>query len=146
MTSETAATTAQMGTPTTESSSRASLIMAQTGLMNRVNLMYGALGVFFLAQAGAPGSWRSFAAGWLLAVLNLELLRRLGAMLVASYDGSRLGALFYFVLFGKFAFWGLVIALFTSAKWILAVPFVAGMATLVVGAGAVGLKEMKNNG
>ncbi|MBI3543732.1 MAG: hypothetical protein HY075_10715 [Deltaproteobacteria bacterium] len=94
-----------------------------------------------MSQFGGAGAWRSFVAGWLIAVLNFELIKHLGRMLLGLYDGSKIGPLFYFVLFGKFIFWGLVIALFSKASWMQGIPFAFGMTTLVVSGLGLGFTE-----
>jgi hypothetical protein len=113
----------------------------QLDIMTRANLIYFAVGLVALTQISTHGAWKSFVAGWVVAVLNLEILKRLGSRLLQVYEGQKPDPMFYFLLFGKFAFWGLVIALFTMANWINAIPFAIGMTTLIVSGLVVGMKE-----
>ena len=116
----------------------------QLSLLNRINLLYGAIGMLLMAQIdGGHGAWKSFIAGWAVAVLNLELLKKLcSTMLLVFNQDGKLNPGFYVVLFGKFMFWGLVIALFMTAKWIQGVPFVLGTVTLLVSGVGLGMKEL----
>lgn len=114
----------------------------QLSWLNRINIIYGALGLAFTSQAFGAGAWKSFFVGWFLAVLNLELLKRLGISLLAYYDGRQLSPLFFVFLFGKFVFWGLVIALFSMASWLQGVPFSIGMTTLLISGLGLGMREL----
>lgn len=107
-----------------------------------MNFVYGAVGLFLMSQLTNPGSWKSFVLGWAVSVVNLELFKRLGLMLLMLFEGGKLNPVFYGLLIVKFSFWGLIIALFCSLHWIQAVPFVLGNLTLVVAAFVLGIREM----
>lgn len=121
--------TNQLKTAITPNSSQ---FARQLKLMNWVNGFYGAIGIALYAAYGGVESWKSFAVGWVLSVVNLELLKRIGVFVFAIYEGKTLDPRFYAFAVGKFAFWGVVIALFSSASWIEALPFALGALTLVV--------------
>jgi hypothetical protein len=108
--------------------------------LDRINLLYGALGIFLFAMV-ATGSWKSFLVGWAIAVVNLELLKRLGILMIALYNGEKLGSSFYIVLFGKFLMWAAIISVFSLIKGLQPVPFMIGTATLVVAGLGFGVKE-----
>lgn len=115
----------------------------QLSWMGRVNILYGVTGVVLLAQLGVNGSWRSFLVGWLIAVVNLELLKRIGVMLLALYETeTKLPALFYVLLFSKFALWALILAAFSTVKWLQGISFLLGISTLLVSAVGLGAKEL----
>lgn len=107
---------------------------------NRLNILYGSIGVLLIVQLGANGAWKSFAAGWLIAVVNLELLKRIGRNLLALFESeTKLPVIFYVVIVMKFSFWALILALFSTAQWLQGIPFVLGMLTLIVSAVGLGL-------
>src|SRR5256885_534827 len=96
----------------------------QLSWLNRINLAYGAFGLLVIGQVGLSGDWKSFLAGWVVAMVNLELIKRITVIMVSVFKGEKLNPIFYGFLFGKFAFWGLVFAMFSFATWIQAIPFV----------------------
>ncbi len=110
------------------------------GWLNRINLIYGAIGIFLFAAFTANGV-KSFIIGWGIAVVNLELLKRLGLMMASLYRGEELGSMFYFVLFGKFLVWAGVIAVCSMINGLQAVPFIFGTTTLIVSGFGFGVKE-----
>jgi hypothetical protein len=104
-------------------------------------MIYGAAGLSLLAQFGTDGAVKSFFVGWVISVVNLELLKRLGRLIFAAFEGQKPSAALYVLLLGKFMFWGAVIALFSKATWIEAVPFILGSLTLIIAGIGVGVKE-----
>lgn len=117
--------------------------IAKTQLLwlNRINVGYAVLGILLLTQINGAGAWKSFVLGWLISIANLEILKKLGTMLVTVFEGGALHPIFYVFLFGKFAFWGLVVALFSTLPWIQAIPFAFGMSTLLVSGLGLGVRE-----
>ena len=96
------------------------------------SLVFGVVGMFFFLQFAEPAAWKSFAAGWLISVINLELLSRIGRGLIAYYNGQKPGKGIYFLVLAKFSFLGLIIAILSSLKFIRLIPFIAGTLTLIV--------------
>jgi hypothetical protein len=117
-------------------------IDTQLSWLGRANVAYGLVGLAVVAQFSIGGAWKSFLAGWIVAVINMEILKRLGMTVMAVQDGGPLSPLFYLFLVAKFLFWGAVIALFSLASWVMAVPFVIGTATLIVAGFCLGLREL----
>lgn len=117
--------------------------MATTELnwLTKINFLYAIVAVLMMAQFSGTLAVKSFLCGWGLAVLNFELLKRLGLRLLALYRGAKLDRTFYVLAFGKFAFLGLVIALFSVTSWMQAIPFVLGAVTLIISGLGVGMKE-----
>lgn len=114
----------------------------QTEVTKQINVLrsiicgYGLAGALLVFRFGPVDSWRSFLVGWVLAVVNFELIRRLGLFLLAIYDGKKLDPMFYLFLLGKLGFWGFVFALFSAATWIQGVPFaLGGLAIVIAGLG-----------
>ena len=117
--------------------------------LSRANFLYGAVGLFLMVQFSTNGSWKSFLTGWLVAVMNLELLKRLGTLMIALTRGKPPGPLFYGLLLAKFSFWGMIIAMFSLTAWLQVGPFVLGTLTLIVAGIALGassfFRELKEN-
>ena len=114
----------------------------QLNWLNYANLLYGAFGLALLTFVSAPGAWKSFMAGWLIMVLNLELLKKIGSALFVVHEGGNLEPMFYVFLLGKFVFWGAVLALLLTATWIQGIPLALGTITLLVACGSLGMKEL----
>ncbi len=114
----------------------------QLNWLNYANLLYGAVGLVLLTVVSVPGAWKSFVAGWLIMVLNLELLKKIGSALFEVYEGGSVKPMFYVFLLGKFVFWGAVLAVLLTATWVQGIPFVLGTVTLLVACGSLGMKEL----
>ena len=114
----------------------------QLNWLSYVNLLYGVFGLVLLTRYSAPGAWKSFVAGWLIMVLNLELLKKIGSALFVVYEGANPEPMFYVYLLGKFVFWGAVFALLLTATWVQGIPFALGIITLLVACGSLGMKEL----
>src|SRR5690349_10983000 len=95
-------------------------IMIKDEWFTRVDLVYGVLGLVFLAQVGAhPASWKSFALGFVLAEINFELIKRIATMLLALYQGSqKLGFASYGLIVGKFVVWGMIFLICSNVRWL----------------------------
>lgn len=115
----------------------------QLNWLGRINILYGLTGIAFFAQFGASGSAKSFLVGWLIAVVNLELLKRIGGMLLAFVQSeTKLPSLFYVLLVCKFTLWALILAVFATAKWIEGISFLLGILTILVSSLGLGTKEL----
>lgn len=115
----------------------------QLNLLGRINILYGLTGAAVLAQFGASGSVKSFLVGWLIAVVNLELLKRIGSMLLALVQSeTKLPSLFYVLLVCKFILWALILGVFSTAKWIEGLSFLLGIGTILVSSLGLGTKEL----
>ncbi|HRK01972.1 MAG TPA: hypothetical protein PLH57_04850 [Oligoflexia bacterium] len=110
-------------------------------LLLRANAFFGIAGLFFFFQFGDMISVKSFLVGWAIAVVNLELLRRIMKILIAYYNGQKPSKLIYFLVFAKLSFWGVVIAAFSKLDWIHPLPFVIGTLTILVAGFAFGFRE-----
>lgn len=104
-----------------------------------LNLVYaGVVGAVFLFGT-STASLVSFFAGWIVAAVNFELLRRIGILLIALAREGAINPLLYGLLVGKFAFWGMLIALLSLTTWIQGVPFMVGTATLLFSSVGLGV-------
>ncbi|MBI3556295.1 MAG: hypothetical protein HY074_08535 [Deltaproteobacteria bacterium] len=114
----------------------------QLNWLSSANLLYGAVGLVLFTHFSGHGAWKSFLAGWLMMVVNLELLKKIGSALFVVYEGGNLQPIFYLFLLGKFLFWGAVLAMLLTATWIQGIPFAFGTVTLLVACGSLGMKEL----
>src|SRR4051812_48537729 len=94
----------------------------QLSWLDRLNLGYGFVGLMIVSQFAANGAWKSFLAGWLVAVANFELLKRIGAIMLQLFAGKQISPVVYGLFVAKFAFLGIVIALFSLASWLQGIP------------------------
>lgn len=88
--------------------------------------------------------WKAFLAGWIIAVVNFELLHRIGKMLLSAMAGGKPGFWIYLLLVMKFVFWGGVILFLSSTEWLRGTYFVAGTMTILLSGLVFGLKELNN--
>jgi hypothetical protein len=112
--------------------------------LRRADVLYGIVGVAFLAQFGAGYAWPSFFLGWAFAEVNFEILKRLGALLLALFrDEKNPGFVLQALVAGKFALWSLVLWALVTLKWLQAVPFIFGVSALVIAGLSLGIREIK---
>lgn len=110
-------------------------------LLLKSNALFGFFGLLFFFQFGDEVAWKSFLVGWAIAVVNLELLRRIMVILISYYNGEKPSKLIYFLAAAKLSFWGVVLALFSKIQWIHPLPFVIGTLTILSAGIAFGFRE-----
>lgn len=111
-------------------------------LMNKINFVYGLLGFILVFQFSTQEAVKSFVLGWVISVVNFELLKRIGSLLLSLYTTGRHNPFIYLLLASKFVFWGLVLALLLKASFVEVIPFVSGTLTIIVAGLSLGVREI----
>lgn len=125
----------QLSAPVTKKSS--------TSWSSRIDVVYGIIGFVVLAQFGASGAWKSFVVGWALAEMNFELIRRITTAMIALFRGEKVSNfLLYGMIVSKLSILGLIFLLISMANWLQAVPFMLGVAALIIAGLGYGVKEL----
>lgn len=128
--------------------------------LNKANVAFGLIGILFMFQFGGQGAWLSFFYGWLVTVINFELIKRIGMLLVPLYaqntsqtettnaienvgnsESTKISPMFWVLLTMKFLFWGSVIALMVFSTKIQGIPFGAGLLSVLISAICLAIKD-----
>lgn len=117
--------------------------------LNKANLAFGIIGIIFMIQFGDQNAWISFFYGWLVTVINFELIKRIGMLLVPLYaqtpptngESTKISPMLWVLLTFKFLFWGSVIALMVFSTKIQGIPFGAGLLSVLISAICLAIKD-----
>ncbi len=125
--------------------------------LNKANLAFGFLGTLFMFQFGGHNAWLSFFYGWLVTVINFELIKRIGMLMIPLYaqntnsvqtssndsnnSETKVSPMLWVLLAMKFLFWGSVIALLVFSTKIQGIPFGAGLLSVLFSAICLAIKD-----
>lgn len=121
------------------------LIQKNFNILSILNVIYGLAGVLIYIRVQSWASATSFGLGWLIVVVNLELLKWLGTFFLMGKGSAQVSdlteaestetrgskALITGLMMGKLMFWGMVTGILSTLTWIQGGPFVVGALTLV---------------
>ncbi len=110
--------------------------------MNYTNFAYGVSGVIIFFVFGLSNTWKSFLVGWIISVVNLEILKKIGFILIQVFNNLKPGPSLWFFLIMKFIFLGGALYWLSETKWLVAVPFLLGTTTVLIAGLSLGIKEV----
>ena len=103
-----------------------------------MNLSFGITGLVVMVQFASKSAWLSFFAGWLVSVVNFELIKKIGFKLAPLYSTQakespvKLSQMLWVFLGMKILFWGCAIAFLVFSTTVRGIPFGIGMLSLLI--------------